>query len=182
MIDHPARRRSLAVTDAAKCAARLDDVWTQWRKDMPLDELSTVVQCACFQARDALQGVSKHDLAEKLWTALTELKRFGEQLRQGVDAQAEFEESIDYFAEVLAAIRTAVDDGPRLNATDLAVAELVFNEGPLSGKIIAARLPPGMEISDSHVRRVFSDKLKHYGFNNPRNGTGYHAPSRRTWA
>ncbi len=71
---------------------------------------------------------------------------------------------------------------PPLGDTAQAIAELVVREGPLTAGQVAARLPAGRRTSEANIRRIFSEKLlPHYGFTNPRNGTGYRAPRERTW-
>jgi len=72
---------------------------------------------------------------------------------------------------------------PSLTETEVAIAELVFAQGPLTASKIVERLPAGSGTSEGNVRRVFSRKLiPHYGFRNPRDRKGYRPPPSRTWA
>ncbi len=71
---------------------------------------------------------------------------------------------------------------PPLSALERAIADLVFSDGPLTGTAIVEALPARHQTGDSNVRRIFGEKLiRYYGFVNPRDGTGYHAPVERTW-
>jgi hypothetical protein len=76
------------------------------------------------------------------------------------------------------------DSRPTLNETDRAIAELVYEKGPLMAKgIVAAMERCHLIVTEQNVRRIFSEKLiPHYGFRNPRNRRGYQPPPDRTWA
>ncbi len=181
MIHHPVRDRSLLVAAAQKWAGQLHRTFKKWRKHEALDQLGSVIHYHCCETGLALEAIGKHGLSGELEIALSELQRWGDDLQQGKRVRNQFDESIDFFAQVVSAIRVALDPKPQLNMTDRAIAELVFKEGPLPSKEIAARLPPGEVVSEPHVRKIFSGKLKLYGFFNLRDNAGYRAPSRRTW-
>ncbi len=64
------------------------------------------------------------------------------------------------------------NSGPKLNETDRKVRDCIMDNPGLTGKQVAARV----SISPEHFRRIYSQKLKQYGFTHPGNGDGYFPP------
>lgn len=68
--------------------------------------------------------------------------------------------------------KNVVRPRPKLNDTDRRIIECIKNDPGQAGKQIAEVV----SVTPEHFRRIYSQKLKHYGFTNSGNGDGYFPP------